>query len=120
MNKEDLEFILYIILGTLTGITGMVAALFIAYLVGYKGLWRIFIGFLIGIIIYTFLIGPNLTSLGNLVYTFIQGIIAIVITYIVHKDRFVMEPIDLTLKNKKWIKLLFGLYIRIIQNINMY
>jgi len=101
MNKEDLEFILHIILGTLTGITGMVAALFIAYSVNYKGLWRIFVGFLIGIIIYTFLIGPNLTYIGNLVYTFVQGIIAIIIARIIKKDKYVIEPIDLTLKNKQ-------------------
>jgi len=100
MNKEDLEFILYILLGILTGLVGLVAALFITYIVNYKKYWRIIIGFIIGTLIAIF-IGPNLTYIGNLVYSFIVGIIAIVIAYIIHKDRFVMRPIDLTLKNKK-------------------
>ena len=36
MNKKDLEDILYFLLGTLTGFTGLVAALFIAYIANYK------------------------------------------------------------------------------------
>ena len=101
MAKENLEFVLYILLGTLTGISGLVAALFIAYMVNYKRLWRIFIGFLIGILIYTILIGPNITYTKNIVYTIIMGIIALILVYIIHKDRYVIEPIDLTPKNKK-------------------
>jgi len=90
MNKEDLEFILYIILGTLTGITGMVAALFIAYIANYKKYWRIIIGFIIGTLIAIF-IGPNLTYIENLVYSFIVGIVAIVIAYIIKRDRLKNE-----------------------------
>jgi uncharacterized membrane protein len=40
MDKEDidknLEFVLYILLGALTGFVGLIAALFIAYITNYK------------------------------------------------------------------------------------
>jgi len=87
MNKNNLEFILYFLLGTLTGFTGLVAAIFIAYLANYKKYWRIFIGFLIGALIYGFIIGLNLTSIGNLVYSFIVGVIAVGIAYIIKEDK---------------------------------
>jgi len=91
MAKEDidknLEFVLYILLGTLTGFIGLVAALFIAYIANYKKYWRIIIGFLIGSLIYGFFIGPNLTSIGDLVYSFIVGIIAVGMAYIIKEDR---------------------------------
>ncbi len=81
MDKKDLEFILYILLGTLTGLIGLVAALFIAYIANYKKYGRIIAGFLIGWLIYVIFIGPNLTSIGNLVYSFIIGIIAVGMAY---------------------------------------
>ena len=87
MDRKDLEAALYFLLGTLTGFTGLVAALFIAYIANYKGYWRIFIGFLIGALIYGFIIGPNLTSIGDLVYSFIVGVIAFGIAYIIKEDR---------------------------------
>ncbi len=36
MDKKDLEFVLYILLGTLTGLIGLTAALFITYIANYK------------------------------------------------------------------------------------
>ncbi len=87
MDKKDLEFILYISLGTLTGLIGLVAALFIAYIANYKKYGRIIVGFLIGWLIYAIFIGPYLTSIGNLVYSFIIGIIAVGMAYIIKKDR---------------------------------
>jgi uncharacterized membrane protein len=90
MDKEDidknLEFVLYILLGTLAGIVGLVASLFVAYIANYRKLWRIIIGFLIGYIIYLFTLS-NLTSTEALVYSFIMGAIAFVMAYIIHKDR---------------------------------
>ncbi len=47
MDKKDLEFVLYILLGTLTGLIGLTAALFITYIANYKKYWRIIVGFLI-------------------------------------------------------------------------
>jgi TctA family transporter len=87
MNKKDLKDVLYFLLGTLTGFSGLVAALFIAYLANYKEYWRMIIGFLIGWIVYVIFIAPNLTNIGILVYSFIIGIIAIVIAYIIKEDR---------------------------------
>ena len=87
MNKKDLEDILYFLLGTLTGFIGLVAALFIAYLANYKKYWRIIIGFIIGALIYGFIIGPNLTSTGSLVYSFIVGVIAVGMAYIIKEDK---------------------------------
>ena len=87
MDKKDLEDVLYFLLGTLTGFIGLVAALFIAYIANYKKYWRMIIGFLIGWIIYAIFIRPNLTFTGILIYSFIIGIIAIVIAYIIKKDR---------------------------------
>ncbi len=87
MDRKDLEFILYISLGTLTGLIGLTAALFIAYIANYKKYGRIIAGFLIGWLIYAIFIGPNLTSIGNLVYSFIVGIIAVGMAYIIKKDR---------------------------------
>jgi hypothetical protein len=91
MDKEDidknLEFVLYILLGTLTGYAGLIAALFIAYIANYKKYWRIFIGFLIGYLIYAIFIGPNLTYVGILIFGFIIGIIAFGMAYIIHEDR---------------------------------
>ena len=87
MNKKDLKDILYFLLGTLTGFSGLVAALFIAYIANYKEYWRMIIGFLIGWIIYAIFIAPNLTFIGILVYSFIIGTIAIVTAYIIRKDK---------------------------------
>ena len=87
MNKKDLEDVLYFLLGTLTGFIGLTAALFIAYLANYKGYWRMIISFIIGALIYGFIIGPNLTSIGDLVYSFIVGIIAVGIAYIIKEDK---------------------------------
>jgi len=67
MAKIDLEFILFMSLGTLTGYVGLTAALFIAYIANYKRYWKMIIGFLIGWLIYTIFIGPGLTYTGNLV-----------------------------------------------------
>jgi len=87
MNRDDLEFILYILLGGLTGIAGIIASLFIAYIANYKKYWRIFIGFLAGYLTYAIFIRPGLTFTGNLVFGFIQGIIAFGIAYIIHEDK---------------------------------
>jgi hypothetical protein len=87
MNKEDLEYSLYILLGSLTGLIGLVAALFIAYIANYKRYGRIIISFIIGWIIYAIFIGPGLTHTGVLLYDLIVGIIAIVTAYIIKKDR---------------------------------
>ena len=87
MNKKDLEDVLYFLLGTLTGFIGLTAALFIAYLANYKGYWRMIISFIIGALIYGFIIGPNLTSIGDLVYSFIIGVIAVGIAYIIKEDK---------------------------------
>jgi len=87
MDKKDLEDILYFLLGTLTGFIGLVAALFIAYLANYKKYWRIIIDFTIGALIYGFIIGPNLTSTEDLVYSFIIGIIAFGMAYIIKENR---------------------------------
>jgi uncharacterized membrane protein len=87
MNKKDLEYSLYILLGSLTGFVGLVAALFIAYIANYKKYGRMIIGFLIGYIIYAIFIAPNLTFIGSLVYSFIIGTIAIVTAYIIKDDR---------------------------------
>ena len=103
MAKEidkNLEFILYILLGTLTGLSGLVAALFIAYMLNYKKYWGINIGFLIGWAIYYLFIGPFITFIENLIYTIIIGIIALWIASKIKKDKYVIEPIDLTLKYK--------------------
>jgi multisubunit Na+/H+ antiporter MnhB subunit len=86
MNKIDLEFLLYMSLGALTGYVGLIAALFIAYIANYKRYWRMIIGFLIGYLIYAIFIGPGLTFIGSLVYGFIIGIIAIAMAYIIKKD----------------------------------
>jgi len=87
MNKEDLEYNLYILLGSLTGLSGLIAALFIAYIANYKRYGRIIISFIIGWIIYAIFIAPNLTYTGVLGYDLIVGIIAIVTAYIIKKDR---------------------------------
>ncbi len=63
MDKKDLEFVLYILLGTLTGLTGLVAALFITYIANYKKYGKMIAGFLIGWLIYVIFIGPYLTSI---------------------------------------------------------
>ena len=36
MDKKDLEDVLYFLLGILTGLSGLIAALFIAYIANYK------------------------------------------------------------------------------------
>jgi len=87
MNKEDLEYSLYILLGSLTGLIGLVAALFIAYMANYGKYWKIIISFIVGWLIYAIFIGPGLTHTGVLLYDLIVGIIAIVMAYIIHKDR---------------------------------
>ena len=87
MNKKDLEDVLYFLLGTLTGLSGLVAALFIAYLANYKKYWRMIIGFIIGWVIYAIFVEPNLTYTGILVYSFIIYTIAFVIAYEIKKDR---------------------------------
>jgi len=96
MNEKKinnlLEFILYFLLGTLTSYVGLIAALFIAYISNYKKYGRIIIGFLIGSLIYGFFIGPNLTSIGDLVYSFIVGIIAVGIAYMIREDRSKDNP----------------------------
>ncbi len=81
------NFVLYILLGTLTGLTGLVAALFITYIANYKKYGKMIAGFLIGWLIYVIFIGPYLTSIGNLVYNFIVGIIAVGMAYIIKKNR---------------------------------
>ncbi len=91
MDKKDLEFILYILLGTLTGLIGLTAALFIAYIANYKKYGRIIAGFLIGWIIYVIFIGPYLTSIGNLIYIFIVDITAVGMAYIIKEDRLKNE-----------------------------
>ncbi len=72
MDKKDLEFILYISLGTLTGLIGLVAALFIAYIANYKKYGRIIVGFLIGWLIYVIFILHNLFHMQSklLIYSF--------------------------------------------------
>ena len=87
MNKKELEYTLYVLLGILTGLSGLIAAIFIAYLANYKKYWRMIIGFLIGWIIYIIFVAPNLTFTGILVYSFIIGTIAIVTAYVIKKDR---------------------------------
>jgi hypothetical protein len=91
MDKEDidknLEFILYILLGSLTGFIGLIAALFIAYIANYGKYGKMIIGFLIGSLIYAIFIGPNLTDTGVLVYSFIVGIIAVGMAYTIKEDR---------------------------------
>jgi len=99
MNKKDLEYILFILLSSLTGIAGLVAMLFMAYILNYKKYWKIIISFIIGWSINVILIS-NLTYIEILIYDFIAGTISIILAYIIHKDRFVIEPIDLTLENK--------------------
>ncbi len=91
MDKKDLEFILYISLGTLTGLNGLVAALFITYKANYKKYGKMIAGFLIGWLIYAIFIGPYLTFIGNLVYIFIVDIIAVGMAYIIKKDRLKNE-----------------------------
>ena len=86
MNKKDLEDVLYFLLGTLTGLSGLIAALFIAYIANYKKYGRMIIGFLIGWVVYAMFIRPNLTFTGILVYSFIIGTIAIVTAYEIKKD----------------------------------
>ncbi len=44
-------------------------------------------GFLIGWLIYVIFIGPYLTFTGKLVYSFIIGIIAVGMAYIIKEDR---------------------------------
>ena len=87
MNKKDLEDILYFLLGTLTGLSGLIAAIFIAYIANYKKYGRMIIGFLIGWIIYAIFIAPNLTFTGILIYSFIIYTIAFGIAYIIKEDR---------------------------------
>ena len=87
MNKKDLEDVLYFLLGILTGLSGLIAALFIAYIANYKRYWRMIIGFLIGWIIYAIFIAPNLTFTGILIYSFIIYTIAFGIAYIIKEDR---------------------------------
>jgi len=87
MAKIDLEFILFMSLGTLTGYVGLTAALFIAYIANYKRYWRMIIGFLIGWIIYAIFVVPNLTFTGILIYSFIIYTIAFGIAYIIKEDR---------------------------------
>jgi len=87
MNKKDLEDVLYFLLGILTGLSGLIAALFIAYIANYKKYGRMIIGFLIGWIIYAIFIAPNLTFTGILIYSFIIYTIAFGIAYIIKEDR---------------------------------
>ena len=87
MNKKDLEDVLYFLLGTLTGLSGLIAALFIAYIANYKKYGRMIIGFLIGWVVYAIFIAPNLTFIGSLVYSFIIGTIVIVTAYIIKEDK---------------------------------
>jgi len=91
MNKEDLEYSLYILLGSLTGLSGLIVALFIAYIANYKRYGRIIINFIIGWLIYVIIVGPNLTYTGVLGYDLIIGTIAIVTAYIIKKDRLKNE-----------------------------
>jgi glucan phosphoethanolaminetransferase (alkaline phosphatase superfamily) len=92
MAKIDLEFILFMSLGTLTGYVGLTAALFIAYIANYKKYWKMIVGFLIGWLIYAIFIGPGLTYTGNLVYAFIIGIIAIGMAYTIKEDKLKNNP----------------------------
>jgi len=87
MNKKDLEDVLYFLLGILTGLSGLIAALFIAYIANYKKYGRMIIGFLIGWIIYAIFIAPNLIFTGILIYSFIIYTIAFGIAYIIKEDR---------------------------------
>jgi high-affinity Fe2+/Pb2+ permease len=91
MNEKKinnlLEFILYFLLGTLTGYVGLTAALFIAYIANYKKYWSMIAGFLIGWVIYVISIGPNLTHTGVLVYFFVVIVIAGGIAYMLHEDK---------------------------------
>jgi hypothetical protein len=87
MNKKDLEDVLYFLLGTLTGLSGLIAALFIAYITNYKKYWRMIIGFLIGWLVYAIFVAPNLTFTGSLVYSFITYTITFVIAYAIKKDK---------------------------------
>ena len=87
MNKKDLEDVFYFLLGTLTGLSGLIAAIFMAYITNYKECWRMIIGFLIGWIIYAIFVAPNLTNIGILIYSFIIGIIVIIIAYIIKKNK---------------------------------
>jgi len=82
-----LEFILYVLLGTLTGLNGLTAALFITYISNYKKYGRMIAGFLVGWIIYAISIGPNLTYTGLLTYIFIVIVIAGGIAYMIHEDK---------------------------------
>jgi len=87
MNKKDLEDVLYFLLGILTGLSGLLAALFIAYIANYKRYWRMIISFLIGWVIYAIFIAPNLTFTGILIYSFIIYTIAFIIAYIIKEDK---------------------------------
>jgi len=87
MDKKDLEDVLYFLLGTLTGLSGLIAAIFIAYIANYKKYGRMIIGFFIGWIIYAIFISPNLTFTGILIYSFIIYTIAFVTAYIIKEDR---------------------------------
>ena len=87
MNKKDLEDVLYFLLGTLTGLSGLIAALFIAYIANYKKYGRMIAGFLIGWLIYIIFIRPNLTYTGLLTYVFVTIIIAGGIAYMLHEDK---------------------------------
>jgi hypothetical protein len=87
MDKKDLEDVLYVLLGILTGLSGLIAALFIAYIADYKKYWRMIIGFLIGWVVYAIFIAPNLTFTGSLVYSFIMYTITFIIAYIIKEDK---------------------------------
>ena len=90
MNKKDLEFILYILLGTILGLTGLVAALFMSYIANYGKYWRIFFGFLIGSIL-AVLIGLNLSLTELLIYYAIVDVLIFIIGYKIYKDRLKNE-----------------------------
>jgi len=89
-----LEFILYVLLGTLTGYVGLISALFITYIANYKKYGRMIIGFLIGWLIYAILIGPSLTYTGLLTYDFVVIVIAGGIAYLLHEDENLKDKKD--------------------------
>ena len=89
-----LEFILYVLLGTLTGYVGLISALFITYIANYKKYGRMIIGFLIGWRIYAILIGPSLTYTGLLTYDFVVIVIAGGIAYLLHEDENLKDKKD--------------------------
>jgi hydrogenase/urease accessory protein HupE len=94
MDKEDidknLELVLYILLGFFGGLISLVAVGLTAYVIGYKRLKRLIIGFFIGALIYGILsitVLYNLPFVTYLVLAFIIVVIALAIAHIIHEDR---------------------------------